>query len=75
MCVWWEVCASLYIWTSGLGRYVCMIVYVQGWTELKYTPCMHSISGREITKYTGMYGVFIYGSGQPGSRLCMVWHV
>jgi len=52
-----------------------MIVYVQGWTELKYTPCMHSISGREITKYTGMYGVFIYGSGQPGSRLCMVWHV
>jgi hypothetical protein len=27
--------------------------------------CMYGISGREITKYTVIYTVYIYGSGQP----------
>jgi len=30
-----------------------------------YVRCIYGIVGREITKYTVKYGVYIYGSGQP----------
>jgi len=30
-----------------------------------YTVYIHGIFGREITKYTVIYGVYIYNSGQP----------
>jgi len=31
----------------------------------KYKRCVYGIFGREITKPTVIYGVYIYGSGQP----------
>jgi len=33
-----------------------------------YMGCVCGIFGREITKYTVIYGVHIYGSGQPYTR-------
>jgi len=30
-----------------------------------YIRCMYGIFGRDITKYTVLYKVYIYGSGQP----------
>jgi len=30
-----------------------------------YIRCVYGIFDREITKYTVIYGVYIYGSGQP----------
>jgi len=30
-----------------------------------YIWCIYGILGREITNYTVVYGVYIYGSGQP----------
>jgi len=30
-----------------------------------YVRCIYVIFGKEITKYTAIYGVYIYGSGQP----------
>ena len=41
-------------------RFVCRV----GQNRL-YTECMYGVFGREITKYTVVYSVCIYGSGQP----------
>jgi hypothetical protein len=30
-----------------------------------YIRCIYGILGREIIKYTVIYGIYIYGSGQP----------
>jgi hypothetical protein len=39
-------------------------IYV-GWARTIYIRCIYGVFAREITKHTGMYGIYIYGSGQP----------
>ena len=43
----------------------CRTCTCVGLARTIHIRCMYGIFGREITKYTVIYGVYIYGSGQP----------
>ena len=43
--------------------HTCAYVYV-GLVRTIYVLCIYGIYGREVIKYTVIYGVYIYGSGR-----------
>ena len=60
MCVYMCVCICVCVCVCicvGLARTIC-------------TRCIYGIFGRDFTKFTVKYGVYIYGSGQP--YICVV---
>jgi len=55
------MCVHVYvinIFHQTLHSYVCVGTFV-GLTRTMYIRCIYSIFGREITKYTVIYGVYI----------------
>jgi len=50
----------------ALGLLLCIITLLILWIgQTKHIRCIYGISGMEITKYSVIYGVYIYSSGQP----------
>ena len=65
MCVWWEVCASIYILTSGLGRYVrmvggmCVLIHLDKWA---WEVCVYDrlCPGLDRTKIYTVYAQYFW---------------
>ena len=57
MCAY--LCVRAYVWSC-----VCLCAYV-GLARTIYIRCIYGIFGRENTQSTVIYGVYIYGPGQP----------
>jgi hypothetical protein len=50
---------------TGLAlRYILENLHI-GLARIIYIRCMYGVFGREMTKYTVIYGVYIHDSGQP----------
>jgi len=51
--------------TSKMLALVSVAVTYVGLAKTKDIRCVYGVFGRDISKYTVVYGVYIYGSGQP----------
>jgi len=52
------------------NRYVCQVCVCVGLARTIFIRFMHGIFGRETTKYTVIYSVYVYSYGQPDVCVC-----